>query len=335
MLSRDIRRSFIDFYAGRGHAEVASSSLVPRGRSDPAVRQRRHGPVQELLPRRGEAGLAARGDLPEVPAGVGKAQRPGERRAESPAPHVLRDAGELLLRRLLQGRGDRVRLGTGHRGLGVAAGASLRHRVPGGRRGGGPLGPAVGIAAGAGPALRREGQLLGHGRHRALRSVQRDLRRHLAGPARGRLGGRERFGPLSRDLEPGLHAVRAPRGRPEGAAAEPVDRHRRGPGAGGGGASGSRVQLRHGPVRPDSAGGRRRGRPRVRPRPGRRRLAAGDRRSSAGGRFPARGRRDPEQRGPRLRAAPDSPPRFALRHEAGLRGAVPRVAAALTRRGAR
>ena len=35
MLSRDIRRSFIDFYAGRGHAEVASSSLVPR--DDPTL----------------------------------------------------------------------------------------------------------------------------------------------------------------------------------------------------------------------------------------------------------------------------------------------------------
>jgi alanyl-tRNA synthetase len=35
MLSRDIRRSFIDFYAGREHAEVASSPLVPR--DDPTL----------------------------------------------------------------------------------------------------------------------------------------------------------------------------------------------------------------------------------------------------------------------------------------------------------
>ena len=35
MLSRDIRQSFIDFYAGRGHAEVASSPLVPR--DDPTL----------------------------------------------------------------------------------------------------------------------------------------------------------------------------------------------------------------------------------------------------------------------------------------------------------
>ncbi len=35
MLSRDIRQSFIDFYAGRGHAAVASSPLVPR--DDPTL----------------------------------------------------------------------------------------------------------------------------------------------------------------------------------------------------------------------------------------------------------------------------------------------------------
>ena len=35
MLSRDIRKSFIDFYAGRGHAPVASSPLVPR--DDPTL----------------------------------------------------------------------------------------------------------------------------------------------------------------------------------------------------------------------------------------------------------------------------------------------------------
>ena len=44
MLSRDIRRSFIDFYAGRGHAEVASSPLVPR--DDPTLLFTNAGMVQ-------------------------------------------------------------------------------------------------------------------------------------------------------------------------------------------------------------------------------------------------------------------------------------------------
>ena len=44
MLSRDIRRSFIDFYAGRGHAEVASSPLVPK--DDPTLLFTNAGMVQ-------------------------------------------------------------------------------------------------------------------------------------------------------------------------------------------------------------------------------------------------------------------------------------------------
>ena len=44
MLSRDIRRSFIDFYAGRGHAEVASSPLVPK--NDPTLLFTNAGMVQ-------------------------------------------------------------------------------------------------------------------------------------------------------------------------------------------------------------------------------------------------------------------------------------------------
>jgi hypothetical protein len=51
-----------------------------------------------------------------------QAQRPRERRLHAPPPHVLRDAGQLLLRRLLQGRGHRLRLGPGHQGLRPAEG---------------------------------------------------------------------------------------------------------------------------------------------------------------------------------------------------------------------
>ena len=58
------------------------------------------------------------------------------------------------------------------------------------------------------PPLRQEGQLLGDGRDRPLRPVQRDLRRPPPGPPRGRLGRGHRVRPLPGDLEPGLHAVR-------------------------------------------------------------------------------------------------------------------------------
>ena len=68
-------------------------------------------------------------------------------------------------------------------------------------------------ARGAHPPLRREGQLLGDGRDRALRPVQRDLRRPRAGRAGGAVGGGHGERPLPRDLEPGLHAVRPRRRR--------------------------------------------------------------------------------------------------------------------------
>ena len=60
---------------------------------------------------------------------------------------------------------------------GLPAEPPLRHRLRRGRRGVRPLGEAVEPAARAGPPLRQEGQLLGDGRHRPLRPVQRDLRR--------------------------------------------------------------------------------------------------------------------------------------------------------------
>ena len=72
-------------------------------------------------------------------------------------------------------------------------------------------------------ALRAPGrgiQLLGDGRHRTLRPVHRDLLRPRARHS-GRAAGlaRRRRRPLRRDLEPGVHAVRARRRRQAHAAA--------------------------------------------------------------------------------------------------------------------
>ena len=49
-------------------------------------------------------------------AGRGQAQRPRRHRALAAPPQLLRDAGQLQLRRLLQGRGHRLGLGVRHRG---------------------------------------------------------------------------------------------------------------------------------------------------------------------------------------------------------------------------
>ena len=88
---------------------MPSASLVPVGaRSLGAVDGRRHASAEALLPRAARRRRTARADqLPEVlPHG-----RHRQRRQHHAAPHLLRDARQLLVRRLLQARGDRVRLG--------------------------------------------------------------------------------------------------------------------------------------------------------------------------------------------------------------------------------
>ena len=64
-----------------------------------------------------------------------QAQRPRERRLHRAPPHVLRDAGQLQLRRLLQARRDPLRLGAADRGLQAAGGEALGHRLHRRRRG--------------------------------------------------------------------------------------------------------------------------------------------------------------------------------------------------------
>ena len=82
----------------------------PAGRPDAAVRERGHEPVQGLLHGQARAGLLARDDGAEVRARRRQAQRPRQRRPHGAPPHVLRDARQLLVRRLLQGRRHQVRL---------------------------------------------------------------------------------------------------------------------------------------------------------------------------------------------------------------------------------
>ena len=120
MKAADVRRTFLEFFKSKGHEVVASSSLVPAQRPDAAVHERRHEPVQGRVHRRRAARLQARDDLAEVRARRRQAQRPRRGRQDAAPPHVLRDARQLLVRRLLQGGRDRVRVG--------AADEGLRHR---------------------------------------------------------------------------------------------------------------------------------------------------------------------------------------------------------------
>ena len=149
--------------------------IVAAGRPEPALRQRGHGAVQALLPRPGDAGVQAGRLGAEVRA---HARHRGGRQ-DHPARHVLPDERQLLVRRLLQGRRDRARVGAGHplgrrRRLRDRRVEALRQRLPGRRRGRHLLEEGGGSSRRPDHPAGQEGQLLEHGRPGPWRSVQRD-----------------------------------------------------------------------------------------------------------------------------------------------------------------
>ena len=129
METAEIKRRWLAFFGERGHT-VVPERLAAARRPQPAVRQRRHGAVQALLPRPGDAAVPPRHQRAEVRA------HPRHRggRQDHPARHVLPDERQLLLRRLLQGRRHRARLGARHpaagrRRLRLRRGGAVRHRL--------------------------------------------------------------------------------------------------------------------------------------------------------------------------------------------------------------
>ena len=180
----DIRTGFLEFFRGpraRGRAVLAARAAQ---RSHAAVHQCGHGAVQERLHRRGEAALHARDHGAEMRARRRQAQRSRQCRLHRAPSHLLRDAGQFLVRRLFQGRRDRVRLGLCHQDhrrcprTGCWSPSIRRRR---GLRRCGRRSPALPDARIIGHAE----QSLGDGRHRALRLLLRNLLR----PGRRR-GGR-------------------------------------------------------------------------------------------------------------------------------------------------
>ena len=125
MRSRDIRRGFLEYFQRHGHTIVPSSSLVPD--DDPTLLFTNAGMNQfkDAVPRPREARLHPRHHLAEVHAGQRQAQRPRQRRPVAAPSHLLRDARQLLVRRLLQARGDSVRVGAADEGVEPAGGPAV------------------------------------------------------------------------------------------------------------------------------------------------------------------------------------------------------------------
>ncbi len=109
-----IREDFLRFFEVKGHRRVHSSSLVPA--NDPTLLFTNAGMNQfkDVFLGAEKRDYSRATTLAEVRPRRRQAQRPRERRLHPPPPHLLRDARQLQLRRLLQEGRHRLRMGTGH-----------------------------------------------------------------------------------------------------------------------------------------------------------------------------------------------------------------------------
>ncbi len=118
MTGAEIRTGFLEFFRSAATRSCPARRSCPT--SDPTLLFTNAGMVQFKniflglqTPRQ-----PARRELAEMPAPQRQAQRPRRGRPRHLPPHLLRDARQLVVRRLLQARGDRLGVGAAHRACG-------------------------------------------------------------------------------------------------------------------------------------------------------------------------------------------------------------------------
>ena len=132
----EIRRAFLEYFRKADHEVVPSSPLVPR--NDPTLMFTNAGMVQfkNVFTGQETRPYVRAVDLAEVRPRRRQAQRPRQRRLHRAPPHVLRDARQLLLRRLLQGAARSRSPGNLlTKDFGLDKKRLVDHRLPRGRRG--------------------------------------------------------------------------------------------------------------------------------------------------------------------------------------------------------
>ena len=135
----EIRTAFLDYFARHGHEVVSSGPLVPR--NDPTLMFTNAGMVQFKNVFTGSERRAYNRAVTSQ-----KCVRAGGKHNDlenvgytARHHHLLRDAGQFLLRRLFQGPRHRARLEPGDARIRPAGGPAAGHRLCRGRRGGGAL----------------------------------------------------------------------------------------------------------------------------------------------------------------------------------------------------
>ena len=111
MKGNEVRQQFLEFFADEAHRIVRSSSLVPM--NDPTLLFTNAGMVQFKdvftgLEKRDYSRAVSSQKCLRVSGKHNDLENVGRTGA---APHVLRNAGQLFLRPVFQGKGNRVRLG--------------------------------------------------------------------------------------------------------------------------------------------------------------------------------------------------------------------------------